>query len=65
MLYAQGSPYAENASIVVPRTQFRTAAGSDVEGLKGEYFNNDSLTGTPALVRVDKQIDFDWNSTSP
>jgi beta-glucosidase len=65
VLYAQGSPYAENASIVVPRTQFRNAAGSDVEGLKGEYFNNDSLTGTPALVRVDKQIDFDWNSTSP
>ena len=25
VLYAQGSPYAENASIVIPRTQFRTA----------------------------------------
>jgi len=65
VLYAQGSPYAENASIVVPRTQFRTAPGSSVEGLKAEYFNNDSLTGTPAIVRTDKQIDFDWNSTSP
>ena len=65
VLYAQGSPYAENASIVIPRTQFRSGPGSNVEGLKGEYFNNDSLTGTPALVRVDKQIDFDWNSTSP
>ena len=65
VLYAQGSPYAENAAIVVPRTQFRMAAGSDVEGLKAEYFNNDSLAGTPSIVRVDKQIDFDWNSTSP
>ena len=65
VLYAQGSPYAENASIVVPRTQFRMAQDSEVEGLKAEYFNNDSLTGTPSLVRVDKQIDFDWNSTSP
>jgi beta-glucosidase len=65
VLYAQGSPYAENAAIVVPRTQFRIAPGSDVEGLKAEYFNNDALTGTPAIVRVDKQIDFDWNSTSP
>jgi beta-glucosidase len=65
VLYAQGSPYAENASIVVPRTQFRVAPGSNVEGLKAEYFNNDSLTGPPAIVRTDKQIDFDWNSTSP
>jgi beta-glucosidase len=65
VLYAQGSPYAENASIVIPRTQFRTASGSNEEGLKAEYFNNDSLSGTPAIVRTDKQIDFDWNSTSP
>ncbi len=65
VLYAQGSPYAENAAIVVPRTQFRVAPDSNVEGLKAEYFNNDSLTGTPAIVRTDKQIDFDWNSTSP
>ena len=47
VLYAQGSPYAENAAIVIPRTQFRTAAGSTVEGLKGEYFDNDTLTGPP------------------
>jgi beta-glucosidase len=65
VLYSQGSPYAENAPIVIPRTQFRTAQGSNVEGLKAEYFNNDSLTGAPAITRTDKQIDFDWNSTSP
>ena len=65
VLYAQGSPYAENAAIVIPRTQFRAAANSNEEGLKAEYFNNDSLTGPPAITRVDKQIDFDWNSTSP
>jgi beta-glucosidase len=65
VLYAQGSPYAENASIVIPRTHFRTAPGSNVEGLKAEYFNNDSLTGPLAFTRTDKQIDFDWNSTSP
>ncbi len=65
VLYAQGSPYAENASIVIPRTQFRDVQGSNVEGLKGEYFNNDTLTGPPAFTRTDKQIDFDWNSTSP
>jgi beta-glucosidase len=65
ILYAQGSPYAENAPIVIPRTQFRTTTGSQVEGLKGEYFTNDRFEGKPALVRTDKQINFDWNSASP
>jgi prepilin-type N-terminal cleavage/methylation domain-containing protein len=36
-------------------------------GLKGEYFNAPSgnFTGTPALVRQDKTIDFDWGGASP
>lgn len=65
VLYAQGSPYAEHAPIVIPRTQFRTAFDSDIEGLKAEYFANDKLKGAPALVRVDQQINFDWNSAAP
>lgn len=65
IVYAQGSPYAQNAPIVIPRTQLRTGNGSNVEGLKGEYFSNDSFQGKPALVRVDKQINFDWNGASP
>ena len=65
ILYAQGSPYAENAATIIPRTQLRAAAGSAVEGLKGEYFDNDNLTGPPAVTRTDKQIDFDWNGASP
>jgi uncharacterized repeat protein (TIGR01451 family) len=31
----------------------------------GEYFANPSLTGSPALVRDDAAIDFDWGSGSP
>jgi beta-glucosidase len=65
VLYAQGAPYAENAPIVIPRTQFRTASGSKIEGLKAEYFSNDSFNGKPALTRIDKQINFDWNGASP
>ncbi|HTH52338.1 MAG TPA: glycoside hydrolase family 3 C-terminal domain-containing protein [Edaphobacter sp.] len=65
VLYAQGSPYAEGAPIVIPRTQFRTAPGSKIEGLKAEYFANAKFEGKPALVRTDKQINFDWNSASP
>lgn len=31
-------------------------------GLKGEYFNNMNLSGTPTLVRVDKQVRFEWGA---
>ncbi len=31
----------------------------------GEYFNNMTLSGTPALVRDDAQINFDWGGGSP
>ena len=34
-------------------------------GLKGEYFNNKNLAGEPALIRVDKKVDFDWGNGSP
>jgi beta-glucosidase len=39
--------------------------GTGKYGLKGEYFNNMTLAGEPALVRVDKAIDFDWDQGGP
>ena len=32
---------------------------------RGEYFNNMALSGAPALVRNDAQIDFNWGNGSP
>lgn len=32
---------------------------------RGEYFNNLTLSGTPALVRDDASIHFDWGTGSP
>ena len=32
---------------------------------RGEYFNNKSLSGPPALVRDDSQINFNWGGGSP
>ena len=40
-------------------------ASAEVGGWRGEYFANRDLAGTPALVRVDPQIDFDWESGAP
>jgi beta-glucosidase len=34
-------------------------------GLKGEYFTNKDLSGPPALVRIGKQINFEWAMGSP
>ncbi|WP_228745289.1 PA14 domain-containing protein [Paenibacillus sp. S150] len=36
-----------------------------VNGLRGEYFNNMTLSGTPALVRNDALLNFNWRQTSP
>ena len=65
VLYAQGSPYVEGAALPVPQTALHPAAGDARPGLKGEYFSNVDFTGTPALTRIDPQINFDWNAATP
>jgi hypothetical protein len=39
-----------------------TGAGG---GVKGEYFNGMTLSGAPALTRIDPSIDFNWGTESP
>lgn len=65
VVYRQGSTYAEGMAVPVPRTVFHPEKGAVDEGLKAEYFDNDNLSGTAAITRVDKQIDFDWNGANP
>lgn len=48
---------------IVDSTQFVTAVGGG-RGLKGEYFNNDCLKGSPALVRTDEKVNFRWGEGS-
>ncbi len=52
----------------IPRSsQFLTSStGNDmVRGLKGEYFANTELSGTPAFTRIDRYIAFNWRESSP
>jgi len=63
--YAQGSAYVDDLPIVLPRTALHAEAGSKEEGLQGEYFSNPDFSGQPAAIRIDKQIDFDWNAAAP
>ncbi len=41
------------------------ADGKKVNGLKGEYFNNNALEGEPDFVRTDEKITFYWSDQSP
>jgi beta-glucosidase len=34
-------------------------------GLSGQYFSNESFSGTPALIRIDAQVDQSWNLLGP
>ena len=60
VLYASDSaPLAE----VVAKTEFHVSPDGP-RGLTGEYFDNQELTGKPALVRTDPRVDFDWGEGS-
>jgi beta-glucosidase len=40
-------------------------SADDKNGLKAEYFNNSTFSGKPDLVRIDREINFNWGSLSP
>ncbi|MEO6104797.1 MAG: glycoside hydrolase family 3 C-terminal domain-containing protein [Pseudoxanthomonas sp.] len=70
VVYARGTDLVEGrddpAATPLIETQYlRPAADSNQRGLRGEYFRNTDLSGTPALVRVDSQIGFRWDRGSP
>jgi beta-glucosidase len=48
---------------VVPESMLRAPGGEP--GLRGEYFSNRTLSGAPALRRVDPKLDFAWENGSP
>jgi hypothetical protein len=42
-----------------------TTGDASLGGIKGEYFNNVTLAGTPALTRIEPGIDYNWGGDSP
>ena len=48
----------------IPEKLLRTPDGS-APGYRAEYFANPEWKGTPALVRTDASIDFNWKKTGP
>jgi hypothetical protein len=42
-----------------------TTGDASLGGIKGEYFNNLTLSGTPVLTRAEPGIDYDWGGEAP
>jgi len=42
-----------------------STAPAERAGLRAEYFNDQSLTGTPQFIRTDSTVDFTWGTNSP
>ncbi|QIA08316.1 glycoside hydrolase family 3 protein [Draconibacterium halophilum] len=65
ILYAEGSHLANGISNLraIPSEFLQTEKGT--QGVKGEYFNNAKLEGEAAFSRIDKNIDFYWESGAP
>ncbi len=45
-------------------TDFVTAPSGGKPGLTGEYFNQRSVSGAPALTRIDEHVNFSWDKPS-
>ena len=61
--YAPGVVALEDTEPVPPES-LRPPDG-DASGLLGEYFTNVELAGTPAIRRVDPQVNFRWTTGAP
>ncbi len=55
----------EYAVVAAEHLSSADSAGRSVRGLRGEYFDNNRLDGTPRIVRTDQRVDFGWTLNSP
>jgi beta-glucosidase len=62
IVYAQGANLAEGVPTTIPETALRS---DGKPGLRGEYFANPALRGTPARVRQDRVVGFNWDRVAP
>ena len=65
--YAAGVPRIDREYAPVPAAQLTStdSSGRAIRGLRGEYFDNPRLEGTPRMTRVDQQVNFGWTLNSP
>ena len=54
-----------DTEMAIDAQYLKPSSGSTVNGLLAEYYNNETLTGTPVLTRLDYSVDFNWDEASP
>lgn len=62
VLYAPGVGRKEPVWKTIPSDYLST---DTKQGLKAEYFKGLTTDGTPAITRIDRQLDFNWTLYSP
>jgi beta-glucosidase len=60
VVYAAGSLLSETSAAPVPAEMLHGPEGST--GIKAEYFSNQNLTGSPALVRAERNLEYDFTA---
>ena len=65
VIYALGSTLSGEAVVPVPSSALSVGGKRTATGLKAEYFTNQQLQGTPATMRVDDSVNFDWGRYKP
>ncbi len=56
---------ATATQVAATATSFAASATPFPNNWRGSYFNNQTLSGTPVIVRNDPNINFNWGSGSP
>lgn len=70
VIYARGADLVEGredprAATVIDAKYLHPDVNNESQGLKGEYFTNRTLSGMPAMTRLDSHIAFRWDRASP
>lgn len=62
IIYAPGAGIESHDYNVIDK---KYLSHNDQPGLQAEYFTNITLTGTPAIQRIDEQVNFSWTLFPP
>jgi beta-glucosidase len=64
--FAPGPGRVTREYVIIPSAQLSSVNDDrTVTGLTGAYFDNNTLSGAPRVVRTDARIDFGWTLNSP
>ena len=61
--YVQGTGLVGSVTQAIPASALCADAACGEHGLKGDYFPNMTLEGSPAMSRTDSTVDFAWGDT--